>query len=182
MDWRFTAYLHDGWYTELLRLVTESDWLEHTYTSWHYRMDPDSFVAYRLTLYEMSSFDFAVSFLPGSPELTGWSRSTFRKTDVSELLKFPRFMWYPKVDYCVQERLATGSSDEPLKSNPLLPPHFLKTHFSIILASIATWSVWFLPFRCTNQNITYLCMPSVPAACSTAMVVHELTVLIQGCW
>ena len=51
-------------------------------------MDRDCFVAYRLTLHEMSSFDFPVSFLPGANELTGWVRIPFREPDVAELLKF----------------------------------------------------------------------------------------------
>jgi len=45
-------------------------------------------MAYRLALYEMSSFDFPISFLPGAHELTGWIRIPFRETDVTELLKF----------------------------------------------------------------------------------------------
>lgn len=53
-----------------------------------------------------------------------------------------------------------------------------KKYFNFILASLPTWSVWFLPFRCTNQNIIFLRMPSVPATCSIPMVLHELTVLI----
>jgi len=52
-------------------------------------MDHDYFVAYRLTLHEMSSFDFPVSFLPGANELTGWIKIPFREPHVVELLKFP---------------------------------------------------------------------------------------------
>jgi hypothetical protein len=52
-------------------------------------MDPDYFMSYRPTLYEMPSFDIPVSLLPDAHELTDWSRVPLSETDVADLLKFP---------------------------------------------------------------------------------------------
>jgi hypothetical protein len=127
-------------------------------------MDSDYFVAYRLTLYEMSSFDFP-HFFSSWRTWTDWldQNSFSRNMSLSYSSSVPYMIpegWllhWRETCYWILI-LATSIHFH----HPILQK---KKQFKVILSPIPTWSVWFLPFRCTNQNTYYVLMYAFHACC-----------------